>query len=236
MPPASKRRKLKQTGGVQEITFDFAAREEYLTGFHKRKQLRIQHAQDLAAKKEKDERDRQRRELRKLRRDEVEAKVKAIEEYSKRNGYDNNAGGTEEEDEDEDGFRGFEDVPEPEQIDRMDEYIDEDRYAEVTIEDVDVSRDGLVKALRSNDLNSKPIEAEGDEDRDDDNTGEKKKPTTNKESINGSKKKTWAKEKPHSAKAKKKRKKFRYENREERAFTRIKERSKNKAQAKARRG
>jgi len=235
MPPASKRRKLKSTGSVQEITFDFAAREDYLTGFHKRKQLRIQHAQELAAKKEKDERDRQRRELRKQRREEVEAKVKAVEEYSKRNGYDNNASGTEEEDEDEDGFRGFEDVPEPEQIDRTDEYIDEDRYAEVTIEDVDVSRNGLVKVVRSNSLDSKLIETDGDDD-DNDNTRERKKATTNKESAGGSKKKSWAKEKPHSTKAKKKRKKFRYENKEERAFTRIKERSKNKAQAKARRG
>ena len=38
---------------TQEITFDFAAREDYLTGFHKRKLQRIKHAQEEAAKKER---------------------------------------------------------------------------------------------------------------------------------------------------------------------------------------
>src|SRR4051794_27068822 len=53
MTPSSKRRKTTRT--VNEITFDPTAREEYLTGFHKRKQARIKHAQDEAAKKEKEE-------------------------------------------------------------------------------------------------------------------------------------------------------------------------------------
>jgi ribosomal RNA-processing protein 17 len=62
MGPASKKRKIGSKAPA-EITFDFAAREEYLTGFHKRKQARIKHAQEEAAKKEKEERLRMRREV-----------------------------------------------------------------------------------------------------------------------------------------------------------------------------
>lgn len=63
MPPPSKKRKTNPNE-PQEITFDFAAREEYLTGFHKRKQARIKHAQEENAKREKEERTRLRREVR----------------------------------------------------------------------------------------------------------------------------------------------------------------------------
>jgi ribosomal RNA-processing protein 17 len=63
MPPASKKRKTASTAPA-EITFDFAAREEYLTGFHKRKLARIKHAQEENAKKEKEERLRMRAEVR----------------------------------------------------------------------------------------------------------------------------------------------------------------------------
>lgn len=47
----------------EELTFDFAQRQEYLTGFHKRKQARIKHAQELAAKKEREEKIRDRKEV-----------------------------------------------------------------------------------------------------------------------------------------------------------------------------
>jgi ribosomal RNA-processing protein 17 len=63
MGPASKKRKIGSTAPA-EITFDFAAREEYLTGFHKRKQARIKHAQEEAVKKEHEEKLRSRREVR----------------------------------------------------------------------------------------------------------------------------------------------------------------------------
>lgn len=52
MKPPAKRQK---TAPVAEITFDFAAREEYLTGFHKRKLARAKHAQEEAAKTAKQE-------------------------------------------------------------------------------------------------------------------------------------------------------------------------------------
>ena len=50
MAPPKKRRKTSQP---EEILFDPAARQEYLTGFHKRKQARIQHAKETAAEKER---------------------------------------------------------------------------------------------------------------------------------------------------------------------------------------
>lgn len=45
--------KKRKTALVEEIEFDFAAREEYLTGFHKRKLQRAKHAQEEATKKER---------------------------------------------------------------------------------------------------------------------------------------------------------------------------------------
>lgn len=45
---------------TEEITFDPSARQDYLTGFHKRKVARIQYAKDTAVKMEKEERRKQR--------------------------------------------------------------------------------------------------------------------------------------------------------------------------------
>jgi ribosomal RNA-processing protein 17 len=77
--------KRKRSQPTEEVTFDFSAREEYLTGFHKRKQARIKHAQELAARKAKEERDRERAALRQRRKEEVEAKLAQVEEWSRRN-------------------------------------------------------------------------------------------------------------------------------------------------------
>jgi ribosomal RNA-processing protein 17 len=60
MPPPSKRRK---TSAVPEVVFDPTARAEYLSGFHKRKQARIKHAQEVAAMKEKEEKRRDREDV-----------------------------------------------------------------------------------------------------------------------------------------------------------------------------
>lgn len=51
MAPPFKRRKLSQP---EEISFDPAAREDYLKGFRRRKQQRIKQAKDVAAKKERE--------------------------------------------------------------------------------------------------------------------------------------------------------------------------------------
>lgn len=62
MPQSAKRRKLTKHL-VEEVTFDRAAREEYLTGFHKRKVARTKHAQEVAEKKAKEDKVRDRREV-----------------------------------------------------------------------------------------------------------------------------------------------------------------------------
>jgi hypothetical protein len=61
-PPVPKKRKLTTTA-TEKIDFDFSAREEYLTGFHKRKVARAKHAQEENAKREKEEKLRFRREV-----------------------------------------------------------------------------------------------------------------------------------------------------------------------------
>lgn len=53
LPPPSKKRKATHT--VEEIAFDNSARQEYLTGFHKRKVQRQKHAQEEAAKRAREE-------------------------------------------------------------------------------------------------------------------------------------------------------------------------------------
>ena len=52
-PPPKKRRKPVPT--IEEIQFDASAREDYLTGFHKRKLQRIKNAKEEATKKEREE-------------------------------------------------------------------------------------------------------------------------------------------------------------------------------------
>lgn len=55
MAPNAKRRKLATTQ-VEEINFDPAARQEFLTGFRKRKQQRAKHAQEVAEKRAREDR------------------------------------------------------------------------------------------------------------------------------------------------------------------------------------
>ena len=52
LPPRKRR---KPTSAIEEIAFDLNAREDYLTGFHKRKLQRIKHAKEEAAKKDREE-------------------------------------------------------------------------------------------------------------------------------------------------------------------------------------
>lgn len=61
-PPPNKKRKIK-TVHEEKIDFNPAAREEWLTGFHKRKLERRKHAENENAKKEKEEKLRFRREV-----------------------------------------------------------------------------------------------------------------------------------------------------------------------------
>lgn len=52
MGAAGTRRKAAE-GQIEDINWDADARQDYLTGFHKRKQQRIQQAQKTAAEKER---------------------------------------------------------------------------------------------------------------------------------------------------------------------------------------
>ena len=111
--------------------------------------------------------------------------------------------------EDEGEWGGFEDEPVVEAVDHEEEYVDEDRYTTVTVEAVDVSKEGLQKVV--------------DEDESED-TLETEKPVEKEEDG----KKKWPK-KPQK-------KKFRYESKAERKVTRGKQKAGNKARADARRG
>jgi ribosomal RNA-processing protein 17 len=54
LPPRAKRR--KTASAIEEVNFDFDARAEYLTGFHKRKLKRANQAKEEAERKAKEER------------------------------------------------------------------------------------------------------------------------------------------------------------------------------------
>jgi len=136
MATSNKRRKLKVS--VPEITFDDTARAEYLTGFHKRKLARIRRGEEVAAKKERDEKIRDRALLRQRRKEELELHVSAVEEALRMaNGVVDKGSVRSSSDEEWDGFTQDSD------IEREDEYIDEERYTTVKVETVGISRDGF---------------------------------------------------------------------------------------------
>ena len=116
----------------------------------------------------------------------------------------------------------------------LEEYVDDDKFTTVTVEAVDVSRDGLKRVIddveedrevRKGELGEKPAQdaLEGQVPRRD---------------ANG--KRIWTKERPRSSnsksKSKSKKRQFNYESKADRKITRFKERGKNKKQAKERKG
>lgn len=128
---------------------------------------------------------------------------------------------SEDESEAEGGENGWEGIPEavPELVDHEEEYVDEDKYTTVTVEEVDISRDGIRKIQGA-----------------DEDGGEApdtiKVPTLPAKPKKDSARKTRDKDK----KIKKKKKTFRYESPAERKMNRLKVREKNSKAAKARRG
>ncbi|KAI9833452.1 MAG: hypothetical protein M1819_003610 [Sarea resinae] len=213
MAPPAKRRK-KSTPAVEEVTFDFDARQEYLTGFHKRKLQRIKHAQEEAAKKEREERVEHRKSLREERKADLQRHVETVNAMlRKANGEDEESDKGSSENEEWGGFE------EPPPVDHEAEYIDEDRYTTVTVEEMDLSKEGLHQDERK-------AEEAGDED------GKTKVADGSSKAENTTKKRIWSKDRPD--KPKKKKKKFRYESKADRKVTRRKERAGGRAQAKAR--
>lgn len=125
----------------------------------------------------------------------------------------------------EEPWNGIQDKHDP-TVDHEDEYIDEDRFTTVTVEAVEVSKDGLQLAAQD----------EGNESGRSGITVSDKAPqsTANPHRETGSEesKRIWTQEAPRVLK--KRKKKFRYENKAERKATRYKENLGNKTRARAR--
>ncbi|KAG6085547.1 hypothetical protein E4U30_000886 [Claviceps sp. LM220 group G6] len=143
LPPPNKKRKTVST--IEEISFDDGAREEYLTGFHKRKLQRIKHAQEEAAKRAREEKLETRKQIREGRRREVAEHVESVNKILRESGAisANVDGDGDSETQESDEWDGFPDKPDLDMVDHEEEYVDEDRYTTVKIESVSVSRDGL---------------------------------------------------------------------------------------------
>ena len=108
-------------------------------------------------------------------------------------------------------------------VDHEDEYVDEDRFTTVTIEAVDVTRDGFLKTVGT-DEESRESVTEGEVSVGD--------AAGHEQPGSQLRKRVWTKKPPSDPK--KRKKKFRYESKAERKVTRYKERSGNKEKAKAR--
>lgn len=143
--------------------------------------------------------------MREERKQELEEHVEAVNAILK-----NTKLPGEEQDSDNEEWGGFADDIIPEVIDHEEEYIDEDKYTTVTVEAVDVSKEGLKKVA--------------DDEESEDTLEAEVKPIEKEETG----KKQWPK--------KPRKKKFRYESKVERKITRGKQKAGNKARADARRG
>lgn len=113
--------------------------------------------------------------------------------------------------EDSDAWSGIEDEPTQEVLDHEESYVDEDRYTIVTVEAVDVSKEGLKKTVDS-----------------DDEKSEADTMVAKEEMKEHDGKKKWPK--------KPRKKAFRYESKVERKLTRAKQKAGKKARADSRRG
>ncbi|KAL6851820.1 nucleolar protein 12 domain-containing protein [Trichoderma novae-zelandiae] len=213
LPPPSRKRKY----GVEQVSFDFDARQEYLTGFHKRKQQRIKLAQEEAAKRAREERLRTRKQIREERKREVEQHVEHVNRLLRESGaieVDDTEQQSDEGVEAKDGeWDGFPDRPNLDIVDHEEEYIDEDRYTTVTVESVSISRDGLERPERPQE------KAEEDQDEEADKAAEDK---AAEDKAKG------------PARPKKKKQKFRYESKFDRRLTERRQKAKSKAKSMAR--
>ncbi|KAF2857457.1 hypothetical protein K470DRAFT_301377 [Piedraia hortae CBS 480.64] len=112
---------MKRKHVEEELVFDPKAREEYLTGFHARKQARIRKAKELAVQRAKEQRVLDRRRLREQRNEELKSHLAQAE--------------SEKDDKDKE-WNGLDD-DEP----REDEYVDEENYTTVTVEPISLRDD-----------------------------------------------------------------------------------------------
>ena len=125
----------------------------------------------------------------------------------------------------EEPWNGIQDKHDP-TVDHEDEYMNEDRFTTVTVEAVEVSKDGLQIATQDegNESGRSGTKVSDEEPR--------KTADSCRESGSERSKRRWTKEAPTVPK--KRKKKFRYENKAERKATRYKEKLGNTARARAR--
>ena len=143
--------------------------------------------------------------------EEHQKQLKRIKEENN----DGSDSSSEDGNEDDQEWEGFE---EPPAVDYEAEYIDEDKYTTVTVEEMDTSREGLRKSVYEDDS--------GEDDKD-----EQSNCTTLTESESKPKKmRTVGVDKP-----KKKKKQFRYESKQDRKLAQVKQRISKAKKAKARR-
>lgn len=129
-------------------------------------------------------------------------------------------------DSDQEDWNGIAD-PEPIPVDHEEEYIDEDKYTTVTVEEIDISRNGLTK-----------LKAPGEEEEETTSTVVKPEEKSEKSSTKSKTRRgtrAGGKEKPNKVKRKKKRD-FRYESKADRKMNHLKVRAKKSKLAQARRG
>ncbi|CAK7266171.1 hypothetical protein SEPCBS119000_001890 [Sporothrix epigloea] len=218
VPPRKKR---KAEFAIEEINFDNSARSDYLTGFHKRKVQRQKHAQEVASEKARQEKIAFRKELKVQRQKDVEEHVRQVNEALRQARM---AGGEEVTDgEDEDGedddqeWAGIEDDTPAvaEFVDHEEEYIDEDKYTTVTVEAVDIDRDGMHALSGRHTSDSESSEVGSDDEGNQDKAGTKMKKHAKGDAADG---KEGSKDGQKKVWPKKKKKKFRYESKTERAL------------------
>ncbi|KAI9728990.1 MAG: hypothetical protein M1828_000075 [Chrysothrix sp. TS-e1954] len=219
MPPPAKRRK---TTALEEISFDTADRQDYLTGFRKRKQQRIKHAKEFAAQKERELRIEQRKQMREQRKKDLEKHVETVDKMLKEAEDGVSDGESNAEQQEKTDTEGPEETTAgvngvvAQDPRREDEYVDEEKYTTVTIKPMDESG--------SEDENASRSSSEGESHAKEQDQGV----------STATKKRVWTKERPAKDKPNKKRKKFRYETKAERKVTRAHEK-KNSAASRARR-
>ncbi|KAF3081879.1 hypothetical protein TWF569_000912 [Orbilia oligospora] len=199
---ASKKRKRddKKDNQIDEITFDRSARQEYLTGFHKRKVARIKAAQEEAEKRSRQERVEERKRLREARKEELRLHVEAVNQSLGLNRSDG-----EEEDEEEGSGTDNEGAGGTEAangINEESEFVDEEKFTTVTVTTMDDDED----------------EDEENEEGEEGPAGDEKNTTDTNKSKEGTKDKKGKERKP-----KQKKKKFRYLSKSERKDDRLRD-------------
>ena len=123
-------------------------------------------------------------------------------------------------DQDDESDQEWEGFVEPPAVDYEAEYIDEDKYTTVTVEEMDPSREGLRKSVHHDDS--------------DEETEDEQNPSA-ASATEPEPKPTKKARKPSADKPKKKKQQFRYESKGERKLARAKQRLSNSKKAQARR-